>query len=68
MLWHGALFGYVIAYLRELAPLVGQLSDYDTLVFIMQLIEKQKENAFLIFVGGGFKLVKSSGPEGRTLK
>jgi hypothetical protein len=47
---------------------VGQLSDYDTLVFIMQLIEKQKENAFLIFVGGGFKLVKSSGPEGRTLK
>jgi hypothetical protein len=51
---------YIIASLRELAPLVGQLSDYNPFIFILQLIEKQKENAFLIFIEGGFKLVKSS--------
>jgi hypothetical protein len=54
------LCGYIIASLRELAPLVGKSSDYDTFIFILQLIEKQKENAFLIFAEGGFKLVKLS--------
>jgi hypothetical protein len=54
------LVAYTIASLRELAPLVGKLSDYDTFIFIMRLIEQQKEEALLIYINRAFKFVKSS--------